>query len=270
MIPPQPRARVSHDLTVAGASDVGRIRRRNEDAFAVEPRLGVVAVADGMGGHPAGDVASSLAVSELMALFRDENGGVRPDSTNESEANGVGVRMEEAVRRANARILEAADADPQRAGMGTTLTALQVSPTTGDFALGHVGDSRGYLFNGSGLRRLTRDHTWVQEMVDAGKLDVEAGEGHPLRHILSRALGIGRHVVPEVTRGQGHPGDLFLLCTDGLIGMISDEELEAYLAANREGDLNEIARGLVELANQRGGADNITVVLLRLGGPERS
>lgn len=260
----EPRTRVSHSLKAAGASDVGRVRRRNEDAFHVDPRLGLIAVADGMGGHPAGDVASSLAVTELTALLREPPtpDGAGTDDSMESDA--LGGRMAEAVRRANARILDEADADPLRAGMGTTLTALQVSAATGGFTLGHVGDSRGYVFSQGRLRRLTRDHTWVQEMIDAGKLSADVGEGHPLRHILSRALGIGPAILPEVTHGQGQPGDLFLLCTDGLAGMIPDAELEAYLLRNGTEDLNQLARGLVQLANDRGGSDNITVVLLRL------
>ncbi len=266
MIPSLPRARVQHSLSAAGASDVGRVRSRNEDAFTVQPRLGLIAVADGMGGHPAGDIASSLAVEELAALFEERS---RPasDSGDDSDYSGnPGGPMEEAVRRANRRILDEAEADPQRSGMGTTLAALQVSPSTGGFALGHVGDSRGYVFSDDRLRRLTRDHTWVQEMIDAGKINDDLGEAHPLRHILSRALGIGRSVSPEVSLGQGKPGDLFLLCTDGLTGMISDEDLEAYLRLHADQDLDSLALELVEVANERGGSDNITVVLLKLDG----
>ncbi len=153
--------------------------------------------------------------------------------------------------------------------MGTTLTALQVSPSTGGYALAHVGDSRAYVFSNCRLRQLTRDHTWVQEMVDKGELSEEMGVGHPLRHILSRALGIGRPVEPEIISGQGQPGDLFLLCTDGLVGMISDGEIEDLLA-NEDRSLDRILGSLVSLANQRGGADNITVTLLRLlpDGPD--
>lgn len=251
-------------LQAAGVSDIGRIRSRNEDAFAVEPSLGLVAVADGMGGHPAGDVASALAVEELTSVLREPPTVQDRPKDPERLAEAVGERMAEAVLRANERILAEADADPQRAGMGTTLTALQVSPSTGDFALAHVGDSRAYVFSQRRLRQLTRDHTWVQEMVDKGELSEEMGVGHPLRHILSRALGIGRPVEPEIISGQGQPGDLFLLCTDGLVGMISDAEIEDRLVADQRESLDRILSGLVSLANERGGTDNITVTLLRL------
>lgn len=264
MTPPPSEISVPRLLQAAGVSDIGRIRSRNEDAFAVEPSLGLVAVADGMGGHPAGDIASALAVEELTSVLREpptEEG--RPIGT-ERLAESAGERMAEAVVRANERILAEADADPQRAGMGTTLTALQVSPSTGSFALAHVGDSRAYVFSNHRLRQLTRDHTWVQEMVDKGELSEEMGVGHPLRHILSRALGIGRPVEPELVRGRGQPGDLFLLCTDGLVGMISDGEIQDCLLAEDGRSLDRILDSLVTLANERGGADNITVTLLRL------
>ena len=251
-------------FSTAGVSDVGRIRSRNEDAYAVESTLGLAVVADGMGGHPAGDVASALAVQELTAVFRDPSTEEHRLNGQEHELGQVGVRMAEAVERANDRILAEAEADPSRAGMGTTLTALRVSASTGGFALAHVGDSRAYVFSSGRLRQLTKDHTWVQEMVDAGKLSLDVGETHPLRHILSRALGIGRPVAPEIINGHGSPGDLFLLCTDGLAGMIPDHEIEGYLRGNLGDDLDGLARGLVALANENGGSDNITVVLLRL------
>ena len=251
-------------LRTAGASDVGRIRSRNEDAYAVESSLGLAVVADGMGGHPAGDIASALAVQELTAVFRDPSTEEHRPDTQEHELSQVGVRMAEAVERANDRILAEAEADPSRAGMGTTLTALRISASTGGFALAHVGDSRAYVFSSGRLRQLTKDHTWVQEMVDAGKLSLDVGESHPLRHILSRALGIGRPVAPEIINGHGSPGDLFMLCTDGLVGMIPDDEIQTYLLAHQGDDLDALAQGLVALANENGGSDNITVVLLRI------
>lgn len=262
MIPLLRWTRVSHSLTVAGASDVGRVRSRNEDAFGIHPDLGLIAVADGMGGHPAGDVASALAVAELEAAFQEQPASA--PATLQNNPGEPGERMAQAVRRANDRILDEAEADPNRSGMGTTLAALQVSPETGGFAVAHVGDSRGYLFSQGRLRRLTRDHTWVQEMIDAGKIRNEVGDAHPLRHILSRALGIGRAISPEVSHGQGSAGDLFLLCTDGLTGMIPDHDLEDYLRENGREGLDALADDLVRVANDRGGSDNITVVLLRL------
>jgi len=251
-------------LRAAGISDIGRIRSRNEDALAVEPSLGLVVVADGMGGHPAGDVASSLAVAELTTVLRGPDIQESRPTDPENVADGLGDQMAAAVVQANERILAEADADPSRAGMGTTLTALKVS-SGGGFFCAHVGDSRAYLFSDGRLTQLTRDHTWVQDMVDEGKISVDVSAAHPLRHILSRALGIGRPVEPEIVEGRGQPGDLFLVCTDGLVGMLSDEEIESFLNGNEDMELDQVVEGLVGLANDRGGSDNITVAVLRLG-----
>ncbi len=252
-------------LRVAGISDIGRIRSRNEDAFAVEPAIGLVVVADGMGGHPAGDVASSLAVEELTTVLRGPDTEEDRPTDHQSVADELGDRMAHAVIMANERILQAADLDPSRAGMGTTLTALQVSASTGCYSCAHVGDSRAYRFTEGRLVQLTRDHTWVQDMVDEGKISAEVSADHPLRHILSRALGIGRPIEPEIVVGNGRPGDLFLVCTDGLVGMVSDLEIESHLSSNEDLDLDMILEGLVALANERGGTDNITVALARIG-----
>jgi protein phosphatase len=173
--------------------------------------------------------------------------------------------MAAAVVQANERILAEADADPTRAGMGTTLTALKVSASTGGFFCAHIGDSRAYVFSEGRLKQLTRDHTWVQDMVDEGKISSDVSADHPLRHILSKALGIGRPVEPEIVEGRGQPGDLFLVCTDGLVGMLTDAEIEDFLNGNEDLELDGIVEGLVGMANERGGSDNITVAVLRLG-----
>ena len=159
-------------ITAFGMSDRGRVRSRNEDAMVVEPSRGLLVVADGMGGPPAGDVASALAVQQVARALHG------------------GVSMVEALRVANARILREAALREEWRGMGCTLTALQVDPTTSRYLVGHVGDSRAYLHSGDDFRRLTRDHTLVQAWIDEGQLPPDADRSHPLSHILARAVGV--------------------------------------------------------------------------------
>lgn len=207
-----------------------------------------------MGGHPAGHLASRLAATELAAIL-----SAAPDSRS-----SPGVRMAEAVARVDARIRGEALADPERAGMGTTLTALQIEPALGRLVIGHVGDSRAYLYQGGRLRQLTRDHTWVQQQIDAGRLDPGEAREHPWSHVLSQALGVGDPVACEVIERRPTPGEIYLLCTDGLTTMLHDVAIERALADGLAGGLEAAARSLVERANDRGGADNVTVVLIAI------
>lgn len=254
---------MSFHLEVSGLSDVGRTRTRNEDAFDVEPEVGLVVVADGMGGCPAGDVASRMAVEALVDHFKS----ARQSSTSvgaelpEEEAR---VFMEDGVKRANVRILRYARDHPEREGMGTTLTAFQVDPGSGDFVVGHVGDSRIYRLREGELAQLTRDHTWVQTQVEKGSITQEAARLHPYGHILSQALGVDPELKIEVHSGRVAEGDLYVLCTDGLTTVLSDGDLLARLASGDGKDLDQIARDLVEAANEGGAPDNVTVGLIRI------
>jgi protein phosphatase len=227
----------------AGLSDVGRQREANEDNFLCGP---LFAVADGMGGAQAGEVASQMAVDVLGA--GDENGGTPEERL---------IRM---IRVANRQIYDLAGRDESRRGMGTTTTAAIVEGR--DVSFGHVGDSRAYRFRDGELELLTHDHSLVAELVRSGQLSPEAAENHPQRSIITRALGPEADVEVDAHSHAGRDGDVYLLCSDGLTGMISEEEIAAILRGSDS--LEQAARDLVRAANQSGGKDNITVVLFRL------
>lgn len=225
----------------------------------MDGELGIAVVADGMGGHPAGDVASSVASKEMARLLAELR---ERFSTDEPSAKSLGAGMEEAVRIAEQRVREVSLEDPHREGMGTTLTALFVEPRSGRVVLGHVGDSRGYRWRAGSLERLTHDHTWVQEQVDAGRLTPLQARRHPYASTLTQAVGVDPPVQPDVVEFEAAAGDVFLLCSDGLTGMLSDERISSLLREHGPGDLERVALSLVDAANQEGGADNITVALL--------
>lgn len=250
-------------LLAAGLSDVGRVRTRNEDALALEPDRGLAVVADGMGGHPAGHIASRIAADTAVERLSD-----LLDTDGEWD-DARGERMLEAVHAANDRILREAEAHPEQRGMGTTLTVLFVDPRAGRFLVGHVGDSRAYVYRDGALEQITRDDTWVQERVEAGDLPPEVARTHPMGHMLTQALGTQPDVDVQVADGDAPPGSLFLVCSDGLVGMLADHELEAILRDEEPADaeaLERTAERLVADANEEGGTDNITVVLLRVKG----
>jgi serine/threonine protein phosphatase PrpC len=225
-------------------SDTGRQRRANEDSFFVRAPLFVVA--DGMGGAQAGEVASRLA-AEAFAR------GLPDDGSSEQ-------RLEARVREANSRIYEVSQADRALNGMGTTITAAYLDGD--ELALAHVGDSRAYLLRGGELTRLTRDHTLVEELVRRGELTEEEAAEHPQRSIITRALGPEPDVEIDLHTHRVRAGDVLLLCSDGLTGMIGEDDVAEILAGAPR--LADAGRALVEAANDAGGRDNITVVLFRL------
>ena len=229
----------------AGRTDVGRQRSANEDDFVLAPPF--FAVADGMGGAKAGEVASAMATE----VFEGESDSGEPAET----------KLARMLREANKRIHDLAVADESHRGMGTTLTAAKV---TGDeISLAHVGDSRAYRMRDGELEQLTKDHSLVAELERSGQITPEAAEHHPQRSIITRALGPEPEVEVDTYTVTGREGDLFLLCSDGLTSMISDEEIGSIL---RSADsLDAAADALVRAANQSGGRDNITVVLFRVG-----
>jgi PPM family protein phosphatase len=229
----------------AGRTDVGRQRTANEDSLAVRPPL--FAVADGMGGAKAGEVASAVAVEAVE--------GAR-ESGEPAEAQLAGI-----VRAANRRIYDLAVADESRRGMGTTLTLAKVHGD--EVSLAHVGDSRAYRMRDGELAQLTRDHSLVAELERSGQITAEAAEHHPQRSIITRALGPEPDVEVDTYTLAGREGDVFLICSDGLTSMISDDEVTSILRS--AASLDDAAEALVRAANQSGGKDNITVILFRLG-----
>jgi serine/threonine protein phosphatase PrpC len=228
----------------AGSTDVGRQRDTNEDALLVSPPF--FAVADGMGGAKAGEVASQLATDSFS-------------SEGEADETPEG-RLARIARDANRRIYELASKDESRRGMGTTLTAAMVVGR--EVSLGHVGDSRAYRLRDGRLEQLTKDHSLVAELERRGEITPEAAESHPQRSIITRALGPEPDVEVDTYTVPGRPGDVFLLCSDGLTSMVSDDEVASILRG--AGSLDEGAEALVRAANQSGGKDNVTVVLFRL------
>jgi PPM family protein phosphatase len=234
----------------AGVTDPGRKRRRNEDAYVCEPPI--FAVADGMGGAQAGELASSLAAAAL----RDDAG---------SGPGGGEQRVDELIQEANRRVYQRQSRDAAASGMGTTMTVALVE--NGTVAIGHVGDSRAYLIRGRSLEQLTEDHSLVAELVRSGKLSPEEAEAHPQRSVITRALGTDPNVDVDTFSVETRPGDLFLLCSDGLTSMVGDETILTEVERNR-GDLQAAAKALVRAANRGGGEDNITVVFFEIAGAE--
>jgi PPM family protein phosphatase len=240
-------------IEYAGRTHTGRVRARNEDALLQRPEKGLFAVADGMGGHAGGDIASRIAVD----ILDEHSSGPAPDPA---------ARLEAAVRAAHQAIRKAARADRALSGMGTTLTALRVD-TAGTCTLAHVGDSRAYRLREGRLEQLTRDQTWVQDQVDAGLLTAEQAHDHPYASMLTGALGIdGAELDVQVAQWAGRADDIVLLCTDGLGARLADDDIQSILT--REPDLVAAATALVDAANDAGGPDNITVAMMRLRSPE--
>jgi PPM family protein phosphatase len=230
----------------AGASDTGRKRRRNEDAYVIAPPL--FAVADGMGGAQAGEVASRLA----KAALEDTDSGALSGS----------ARVTSLIQEANRRVYERSNADPAASGMGTTMTVALVEGDVVTF--GHVGDSRAYLLRDGRMEQLTEDHSLVNELLKSGKLSPEEAETHPQRSVITRAVGTDPDVDVESFTIDAHVGDVFLICSDGLTDMVADEEILGVLDRHQD-DLDRATKALVSAANRGGGVDNITVVAFAIG-----
>ncbi len=229
-----------------GETNTGRKRRRNEDSWVSDAPL--FAVADGMGGAQAGEVASSLAAATLR-----EAGG----ASTRGEAGVVAL-----IESANRRVHQRAVTDATASGMGTTMTLALFAPD-GTIAIGHVGDSRGYLLRDGRLQQLTQDHSLVAELVRRGELSPAEAEAHPQRSVITRALGTDPDVDVDAFSVQAQPGDVYLLCSDGLTTMVDDTSIAAIVERNSH-DLSAAGRALIDEANHRGGEDNITAVLFEV------
>jgi len=249
-------------LTYEAVSDVGRKRKGNEDSVSVNPEHKLFVVADGMGGHAAGEVASRIAVDSIEEFIRATGGDEEitwPFGLDESISYD-GNRLKTAVRSANRKVLEITREKTEYEGMATTVAAVLVDGARANLA--HVGDSRIYLFHGGALSQLTSDHSWVNEQIRSGIISAEQARSHPLRNVVTRALGGRADLQVDVQSRDMEPGDILLLCSDGLTSMLPDEEIEP-LVKEAEGDVKKAARDLVDAANARGGEDNITVLLIK-------
>lgn len=234
-------------MTATLRTDIGKVRRQNEDAAWFDEKKGVFAVADGMGGHLAGEVASSIAIDAVQRMVR------------ENAEPGVSV-LRGAAEDAHARIHAHARANPQCAGMGTTLSVMWRGYRYAYIA--HVGDSRIYRMRGGVLEQITEDHSLVEELVRARLITKEEARTHPRRNIITRALGTQGDNTPDLLAADVEPGDLWLLCTDGLCGMISDEAIAGTLM--RGGSVEAMADSLMEQALSAGGKDNVSLILCRM------
>lgn len=279
-----------------GATDAGRRRSRNEDAFGIVEQDGVLVVADGMGGHRGGSVASRMAVDTVVSTFRkahgDYEGALRreqddrarfgttepmrtittqleaedtpavpePDSASAFPYSSALALLRLAARQAAAEIYSTSRADPDLSGMGTTLTAAVLEGHR--LYVAHAGDSRCYLWREGVLRQLTDDHSWIAEQVRAGAISEKEAKLSRFRHVITRSIGFERHADLEVRSAEVTAGDRLLLCSDGLYGLVSDDDLTKALG----GEPAELPARLIAMANERGGDDNITAVVALLSG----
>ncbi len=256
---------VPHKPSVFGLTDVGKTRTRNEDSWATASGHGIAVVADGMGGHPGGDVASRIAADIVAGILGEELGSAGRAGDGQERLSAA---MHRSVLAAHDAIRARGAAEVELDGMGTTLTALAVDPASDVYVLGNVGDSRGYRYRAGELTRLTKDDTWVQERIDARQLTPEQARRHPFAHLLTQCLGLEDTPKPRITQGSVEPGDAYLLCSDGLVGMVEEDALAKILAdglkTQSTADREKTLRALIDAANEAGGFDNITAVLVTI------
>jgi protein phosphatase len=240
-------------LLHAARTDVGMIRSGNEDNFAVDtsPTRGIFIVADGMGGHAAGEVASEMAVQ----IVQRELAQVRTLDTDDVVQLVAG-----SLKRANRAIHDRTLTEVDKQGMGTTVSALIISGSR--YLIGQVGDSRVYLLRDGNISQLTKDHSYVQEQVDAGFLTPEQARYHPYSNVITRCVGAGNDVEPDIYRGEVRVGDLYLVASDGLTGMVDDRRLAQLLSSRAEPERK--VQSLIAEANGRGGLDNITAIIVQV------
>ncbi|HSN97161.1 MAG TPA: Stp1/IreP family PP2C-type Ser/Thr phosphatase [Candidatus Nanopelagicales bacterium] len=256
----------------AGCTHVGMIRDSNQDSFSIVEGLGLFLLADGMGGRAAGEIASRMAVDTVRGFFDD------PDATwpialgpPSSKAGGGATRYVDqampllvaGIQLANGRIFASARRDRDKRGMGTTFVA--VLARDGFVAIAHVGDSRVYRYRGGELELLTRDHSLLNECIRLGHIQPEDAASFPLQHVITRALGTEETVEVDTRIDEVQPGDVLLLCSDGLSGPVNPAEMTEIIGSHP--DLNSAVRRLVQRANERGGPDNVTCILVRWSDP---
>lgn len=251
------------NIVYGATTHVGMKRDHNEDAFMIFPEQRVLAVCDGMGGHASGEVASKLACDEIRQFFemtgndQDATWPYKLDKTATYDENRISV----SVRLANQSVFERSQSDPKCRGMGTTFVGMCFSEE-GKAIVAHAGDSRGYLFRGGEIKRITIDHSLVEEYIRMGRLTEEEARNFPQKNIILRALGQQPKLDVEVNTHVPEEGDIFLLCSDGLSGMIDDARMQEILRAKSE-DLDGCSKAMIDAANAAGGLDNVTCVLAR-------
>jgi protein phosphatase len=256
---PLPDADSTMPLEFFCATDTGRARNNNEDSVAVDEDSRLIVLADGMGGYNAGEVASGMATS----FIKSELGRWLSEASDNASDTDVRRAMDICVDNANRAIFNAANSNPQYAGMGTTLVVGVFRD--GRLLMGHVGDSRGYRLRGGRLAQITHDHSLLQEQIDSGLITAEQAAFSANKNLVTRAVGVEDTVLLETHLHEVLPGDMYLLCSDGLSDMLDDDSIAQLLQGSDV--LSEVAAALVDAANDAGGKDNISVVLARVRGP---
>lgn len=264
---PNPVEVMMNNVTVVGASDVGLVRSKNQDVFGVFPELNMAIVADGMGGRPAGEVASKLAMDAICEFLLNAQQATALAKGEAKSEDGVLLAdlplLHKAIVYANKQVFDASIENTNYRGMGTTVVAMLIHSE--EVLIGFAGDSRAYLHRDGVLKQITEDHSVTNEYIRAGVITREQAKTHPLKHVISRGVGVEPTVSPETFKVSAQVGDIFLLCTDGLSNMLDAEGINAVLTKNKE-NLSTAVESLIEGAKGAGGRDNITVVLIRYDG----
>lgn len=245
----------------SGMSHIGKVRKRNEDRFLVNDELGLYTVADGMGGHAGGEEASRIAVEtveQVISRLMNNPSATLPYSYEE-RVSPAARGLKYSIRLASEKIYREAKQSPEYQGMGTTVTALWLADKEAHIA--HVGDCRGYLLRDGKIEQLTEDHSWVQQQVNAGNISAEEARKHELRNVITRSVGFEEDVEIDTYSKDLKLGDIHLLCSDGLFNLVSEVELNEITLSSTP---DKACRQMVDLANNRGGTDNITVVIVRV------
>ncbi len=253
---------LSQALEIVSSTDPGMVRSHNEDSVAADAANGLAVLADGMGGYNAGEVASGMATTVIATEVAQVLAKTPPHEQEEGGGKAVAERLlREQILKANTSIYQAAQSQPQYAGMGTTLVVCLFYDNR--VMVAHIGDSRLYRLRGEDFTQITRDHSLLQEQIDSGLISVEQAKFAQHKNLVTRALGIDPAVEPEIHEYRAEPGDIYLLCSDGLCDMVSDEDIGMTVQA-LGANLNLAAQQLVQMANDNGGRDNVSVILVRV------
>ena len=256
--------KIEDALEIVSQTNPGMVRSHNEDSVAQELACGLVVLADGMGGYNAGEVASGIAVSVVATEVCQHLQNASPTDRDEASGEELGVvLLRDNIQRANASVFHAAQSQPQYAGMGTTIVSGLFYDNR--VVVGHVGDSRMYRLRGETLETITRDHSLLQEQIDGGMISVEDARRSKNKNLVTRAVGIDAEVIPEIHVHDVLIGDIYLLCSDGLNDMLEDEDIQSTLYA-MQGNLPLAAEQLIQMANDNGGRDNVSVILVKVNG----
>jgi serine/threonine protein phosphatase PrpC len=253
---------LQNKITITGLTDVGIVRSKNEDSIGFDSALGLVVLADGMGGHRGGEVASSMTVDTIIDSLQQRLPEIIPGEVDEASGFSLeSICIQDAVVNANQQVYQAAESNAEHKGMGTTIVVLQFYNNS--FSLAHIGDSRCYRLRSDRFEQITKDHSLLQELIDRGFYTPEEARNSMNKNLVTRALGIDPIVMPDIQEDIVLKNDIYLLCSDGLTDLVEDEDI--YLTIKQfSANLEEAAKQLITKANQKGGKDNISVMLCRI------